>query len=438
MTGSTFGTFPELFLEFLGTSMQQSPDMATGVHRPSFEKFARLGFPTRKHEEWKYTNTKPLQQLPYKLLTEGGDEPDVGLIASLLRDDEINIVFIDGQLSSAYSSLAGLQDGITIKDLQSAYSQHKSEVEALLNQQAGEKDNAFRHLNNAFLKAGVFIKVAKGVKVEEPVHVIHIATGPQKEAEEAPSAFFPRILVSAGPSSELSLIESYAGRGRYLVSAQTDFNVAPNARVRHVRIQNESQEAIHIGQGTALLAADGGLDSMNICVGAKLHRLDFDSVLGGSGCELHVNGFYHTDGERHVDNHTSIDHAFPNSQSSQLYKGIIDGSSRAVFNGKVFVRQDAQQTAAFQLNKNLLLSDEAEVDTKPELQIDADDVKCSHGAAVGQLNQDEIFYLQSRGIKRPDAVSLLSRAFADDVLALSPVKSADERLRSIVHGSLKW
>lgn len=430
---SVFGVFPDMFLDFFENSRQSTPELADTVHKPAFEQFVKLGFPSRKNEEWKYTNTKALAQLNFRQ-SEGSDEPDVGLISSLLRDDEINIVFIDGHLSSAYSSLVGLQSGLAIKDLKTAYEQNPTDMKAMLAEKVGDALNPFRFLNAAFLKSGVFIELGKNVAVEEALHVIHISTG----TEEAPSVFFPRIMVKAAESSSVKLIESYAGKGKYLVSSQTNFVLEENAQVNHVRIQNDSATAYHIGQGQARLAANSSLKSLNVCLGSLMHRVDFDSSLAGAGSHLEVNGFYHTDGNRHVDNHTLIEHAAPNATSSQLYKGIIDGSSRAVFNGKVLVRQVAQQTAAFQMNKNLLLSSDAEIDTKPELQIDADDVKCSHGATVGQLNPDELFYMQSRGIRHDEAVTLLSRAFADDVLVTNPIPGSADRIHDLVHGSLKW
>ena len=435
-TPSVFGVFPDMFMDFLENSMEHTPELAAHIHRPAFERFVKLGFPTRKNEEWKYTNTKALAQVPFKQ-PEGSDNPDVSLITPLLKDNEINIVFIDGHLSSAYSSLVGLQTGIVIKDLQAAFSQHGADIISLLEAKEslpGDGSNPFQYLNAAFFKSGVYIEIAKSAVIEEPVHIINITTG----SEQAPTVVFPRIIIKAGVSSSVKVIESYTGKGKYLVSTSTDFILEENSHVEHLRIQNDDKESFHFGQGKAVLKANATLKSLNVCLGAALHRLDFDSKLAGSGSHLEVNGFYNVDGTRHVDNHTSIDHATPNATSSQLYKGIIGGSGRAVFNGKVLVRQIAQQTNAFQLNKNLLLSSDAEIDTKPELQIDADDVKCSHGAAVGQLNVDEIFYLQSRGITREEAVNILSRAFADDVLETNPVLAAKGRIHGLVHGSLKW
>ncbi len=435
-TPAVFGVFPDMFMDFLENSMEHTPELASHIHKPAFERFVKLGFPTRKNEAWKYTNTKLLTQIPFKL-PEGGDDPDVGLIRSLLRDNEINIVFIDGHLSSAYSSLVGLQSGIVIKDLQSAFNQHGSDIISLLKSKEdlpGHGANPFQHLNAAFFKSGVYIEIAKSAVISEPVHIINITTG----TEQAPTVVFPRIIIKAGVSSSVKVIESYTGKGKYLVSTSSDFILEENSHVEHLRIQNDDKESFHFGQGKAVLKANATFKSLNVCLGAALHRIDFDTKLAGSGCHLELNGFYNADGTRHVDNHTSIEHAFPNATSSQLYKGIIAGSARAVFNGKILVRQDAQQTVAFQLNKNLLLSSDGEIDTKPELQIDADDVKCSHGATVGQLNVDEIFYLQSRGLRHDEAVNILTRAFADEVLATNPVLAAKDRLHGLVHGSLQW
>jgi Fe-S cluster assembly protein SufD len=356
----------------------------------AFRRFTATGLPTRKDEEWKYTSLRPLTE----------SELAVG------KPGQIELV------------RGGAQAGLTVMPLGEALARRGDELKKLFKTLSTLPDKAFGTIGDAFLSDGVFIEVQKNVQVLEPIEISHAATA---------GAVFPRVLVSLAEGAELQLVETYTSRAaaQTFVGQATDLVLAPNAKLRHVRIQTEGDKAIHISRGRAFLSQDSKLEAFNFAAGARLNRNDFDVALAGSGAEVHLDGLYMAKGEQHVDNHTTIDHRVPDASSSQLYKGVLGGKSRAVFNGKVFVRQDAQRTSAYQMNRNLLLSSEAEIDTKPELQIDADDVKCSHGAAVGQLDPDQIFYLESRGIDKARATALLSEAFAYEAL----LKIQDDELR---------
>lgn len=375
-------------LEKLGAS---DPAWIRELRGNAFHRFTAQGLPTRRDEEWKYTSLRPL-----------GDA-DV----ALGKPGQLELV------------RGGAQAGLTVIPLKEAFERKEGELKRLFQALSTLPDKTFGVLGDAFLSEGVFIEVAKNVKVSEPIEIA---------LKAAEGAVFPRILVSLAEGAELELIETYTSRAtqQTFVGQNTDVVLAPNAKLTHVKVQKEGELAVHLSRGRAVLAKDARLKSFNFSAGSRLNRNDFDVALIGGGAEVHLDGLYMVKGEQHVDNHTTIDHRVPDAISSQLYKGVLGGKARAVFNGKVLVRQDAQRTQAYQMNRNLLLSSEAEIDTKPELQIDADDVKCSHGAAVGQLNPDQIFYMESRGIDKERATALLSQAFANEVL----LKIDDESLRA--------
>ncbi len=374
-------------LEKLGAN---DPAWVKELRGDAFRRFAEKGLPTRKDEEWKYTSLRSLA------------EGDLAL----------------GKAGQLELTRGGAQQGLTVLPLKEAFARKGEELKRLFAVLNSLPDKTFGILGDAFLSDGVFIEVQKNVKVLEPIEISHAA---------AADAVFPRILVSLAEGAELQLVEFYTTRGAVptFVGQATDIVLAPNSKLNHVRVQAEGDKATHISRGRAVLAKDSRLNSFSLAAGGKLNRNDFDVALIGAGAEVHLDGLYLGKGEQHVDNHTTIDHRVPDATSSQLYKGVLGGKARAVFNGKVLVRQDAQRTNAYQMNRTLLLSSDAEIDTKPELQIDADDVKCSHGAAVGQLDQDQIFYLESRGIDKTRATALLSQAFANEVI----LKVEDEALR---------
>ncbi len=396
----------------LATARQADPAWLKAWRADAFDRFAAAGLPTRRNEEWKYTSLRAIGDHDFGLTAESGVcEPST---LAFLSPDDLVLVFVDGVLSTEHSRLANLPAGVTLASLRDALKQRPDDVKGMLTASAALPDQPFGTLSDAFVQDGTYLKIARNVKVAATVQIVHVTTN----APATPTAFFPRHFLALEEGAEARVVETYVGTtdAAYFVAQATDITLAANAQLDHVRIQSEGSAAVHISRGRATLAKDARLRSFNFAAGSKLCRTDFDVALIGAGAEVHLDGLYLAQGEQHLDNHTTIDHRVPNATSSQLYKGILDDKGRAVFNGKVLVRQDAQGTNAFQMNRNLLLSSEAEIDTKPELQIDADDVKCSHGASIGQLDQGQIFYLQSRGIKRDEAIGLLSEAFAFEAL----------------------
>ena len=302
-------------------------------------------------------------------------------------------------------------------------------VEPWLTDGSRDQGSTFTALNTAFMEDGAFIEIARDRVIDRPVHVVFYSTG-----GAAPAVSHPRLLVVAGEHSEASVVETYVGAAgqTYFTNTVSEFFVGHRAILNHYRVQRESLSAYHVGTQVVRTGRESVCLSHNFVLGAAIARNDVAAILGGQGGDTTLNGLYLAGGTQLVDTHTTIDHALPHNGSHELYKGILGGKGRGVFNGKIIVRQDAQKTDAKQTNKALLLSDGAQIDTKPQLEIFADDVKCTHGATVGQLDPEMLFYLQARGIDLEDARALLIRGFAGDVVNRVKFAPLRERLDEIV------
>ena len=373
------------------------------IRQDARERFEALGFPTSRDEDWKFTNLAPIAKLKFEPAAR-----DFERASELLRDFPANanrVVFLNGSYAPRLSS-----PGIvgTIRQTPAPI------LELHLARHADYRRDAFAAWNTAAFEDGVFLFIGARRVVEGPVHLIHISV-PGAGPGSAPSVAHPRNLIIAGSRSQVSIIESHLGVQTYLTNAVTEIMVGEEAVVDFTKLQNESVSAFHIAAMHVSLGRGSAFTSRVLSFGGALARTQITSVLEeGSCCTL--NGLYVTRDRQHADNRTTIDHAKPHATSHELYKGILDGQSSAVFNGKIIVRKDAQKTDAKQTNKNLVLSEGATINTKPQLEIFADDVRCTHGATVGQLDQEAIFYLQSRGIGREDARALLTYAFAEEML----------------------
>jgi Fe-S cluster assembly protein SufD len=399
-------------------------------------RFEELGFPTVKDEEWKYTNVTPIVRAEFSPLPapNAAGPSTVEELASFGVAEAANsqLVFVNGRLRDDLSSLTALPEGVVaIKLSQALLDDRYSEiVRAQLARHADYIANGFTALNTAFAADGAFIYIPKDVTVKTPLHLLFITD----VAEADKLATFPRVLVVAEPNSSATLIESYTSTAAaaYLTNAVVEIVLADGARLEHYKVQRESAGAFHVATTVADLGASSSYDSTAITFGAQLSRHDVHVTMDHEGAECWVDGLYLVATSQHTDTHSVIDHRKPHCTSHQLYKGILDGKSRAVFNGKVFVRHDAQKTDAMQTNKNLLLSNEARVDTKPQLEILADDVKCAHGAAVGQIDEDELFYLETRGIHPDLARNLLTYGFAEEVIGKIKIDSIRAQLDEAV------
>ena len=395
-------------------------------------RFEDVGFPTVKDEEWKYTNVATIARTDFSLWQPSDTNTaklelgDFGLEET--RDSQL--VFVNGVFRAELSSVTGLAE-VAAGDLSLAINDERySEVARThLARHADVETNGFVALNTAFTSQGAFVYIPKGVAVKSPLHLLFLTDPSFKN-----KASFPRVLVVAEENSEVTLIENYLSthEAPYFTNAVVEVVLKSGARVEHYKVQRESTEAFHIATTAADLGANSSYNATTITFGAQLSRHDIQVTMDNEGAECWVDGLYLVAGNQHTDTHSVIDHRKPHCTSHQLYKGILDGQSRAVFNGKIFVRHDAQKTDAMQTNKNLLLSNEARVDTKPQLEILADDVKCAHGAAVGQIDDEELFYLKARGIHPDLARNLLTYGFAEEVIDKIKIDSIKAQLDETV------
>jgi len=397
------------------------------IRKEAVEKFSSLPFPTTKDEEWKYTNISPLLAKSFKPADSIPEIPEKFLDEYLFDTGNfITLVFVNGYFAKEFSNIENLPDGIIIETISEAIKNHPELVLEGFSKTASE-ENIFTALNTALSDHGTFLYVAKNKSIEKPIQILYI-----NEADNI--AVSPRNLFFVNENADVKIIETYTGFGEqtYFTNQVSEFIVKESARVEHVRIQDEQSNAYHVSTLYAEIDKAGNFSSYNINFGGQFVRNNVQAKFNGELAECRLNGLYVTEGNQFIDNHTAIDHAQPNCLSNELYKGILDDTSRAVFNGKVFVREDAQKTNAYQQNKNILLSNEALVNTKPQLEIFADDVKCSHGATVGQLDKEQLFYLKARGINEAEAKAILIYAFASDVVHAISITEVRDHLEALL------
>lgn len=389
-----------------------SSDALTALRRAAFDEFSARGFPTTRDEEWKYTNLRRLESREFALRATPG--PIDAASPDWIDGGGARLVFVDGRHSPALSSPTAYPPGVAVLPLAQWAEREPANVGARLKAARSTRVSAFELLNLAFLTDGVVVDIADNAQTNEPIYVVHHWS---RESQGAMS--HPRILVRAGRHSRCTLIEQYLGPGEaeYFTNAVATFDIADGARVEHYRLQQESTRSFHVGTVTARIGAHGCYALHDLLLGASLGRTDVTTVLEGPGAHTALHGLIAPSGSQHLDAHTRIDHVAPHTTSVEDYRGVADGRGRGVFNGKVIVRPDAQKVDAKQSSRNLLLSPTAEIDTKPELEIYANDVRCSHGATTGRLDAAALFYLRSRGVSENEARALLIRAFAESILS---------------------
>ncbi|SPE35229.1 Iron-regulated ABC transporter permease protein SufD [Candidatus Sulfopaludibacter sp. SbA3] len=356
------------------TSQRAADPWLQRLREAGFQRFAEVGFPTTHDEEWRFTNVAPIARANFRRASRTDDRFLSSVIPELGRYVDLNA-------------------------------------------------NPFVALNTAFLGEVTIHRIPAGAVVEEPIQISY-------DAPEG-TATHPRTLILVGANAQCTIVETYRGQGAYFTNAVTEIVLGENTVVDHYKVQRESREAFHVATMQVQVGRSASFGSHSISLGGALVRNDVNAVLS-EGSHATINGLYVVNGTQHVDNHTVIDHAKPHGTSHELYKGILDGTANAVFNGRIIVRKDAQKTDSKQTNKNLVLSDNAVIHTKPELQIHADDVRCTHGATIGQLDGEAMFYLQSRGIGKQDARSLLTYAFAQDIIDRVKVQSVKEDLEKFL------
>ncbi|HXD30268.1 MAG TPA: Fe-S cluster assembly protein SufD [Pyrinomonadaceae bacterium] len=414
----------------------------TRLRAAAMDRFESLGFPAVSEEEWKYTNVAPIARGGFSPNVVSSKSLGAGDIASFAypETETSKLVFINGAYDTELSSLTGLSNEVVALDFAAALNDERLSV--LMREHLGRvvdyNENGFTALNTAFVGNGAIVLIPKGVSVATPLHLLFVT-----HSDSVETATFPRVLIVAEENTQATVIESYVATGEqaYFTNAVIEVVLKDGARLEHYRVQDESEGAFHIATMEADLARSSRFDTTSISLGAKLSRHNINVIMNDEGAECAVDGLYIMADDQHTDTHSVIEHKFPHCTSRQLYKGILDGKSRAVFNGKVFVRHGALGTDAQQTNKNLLLSNDAHVDTKPQLEIFADDVKCAHGAAIGQLDEDELFYLESRGIHTDLARNLLTYGFAEEVITKIKIESIkaqlDEAVLNRLHARLE-
>ncbi len=427
--GARLDTYLEKFSRFEKQAGQ--PNWLLPVRKAGMARFGELGLPTLQDEDWRFTNTAPIAKLSFK----PAFDPTEGVAAEVLANlaftkiPGARLVFVNGHFSAKLSSVKNIPAGVKAGSLAAALTSDAAFLEKHLGRYAQNADNGFTALNQAFFLDGGFVHVPAGQIVEEPIQFIYVST-----TRQSGTTFHPRNLVLAEANSQVTILESYvsAGGSQYLTNAVTELFVGDNARLEFVKFQDEAADAFHIASFHGEFGRASNVNVHSFALGAKLSRNNIRTKLAGEGLECILNGLYLTRGEQLADHHMVVEHAQPHCASHEYFNGILDDKSKGVFHGRILVQPIAQKTDAKQTNKNLLLSDDATADTKPQLEIYADDVKCTHGATIGQLNDESIFYLRSRGIGPETARRMLIHAFAGEIIERIQHEPAREELDKLV------
>ena len=405
--------YESTFAELVPGLRKEDPAWVHDLRRTGIERFKSLGFPTLREEEWRFTRTRPIAELDFRPAETATGVTEDAIVSRTFDDSHCyRLVFVNGRPVPGLSRLAK-QRGVWMGPLSQALEERRDRVHALLGKRIDLNKQRFAALNTAFWNDGVYLEVADSVVLDKPVHVVHVTV-----PGSAPAMTHPRLVVIADRSAEVTIAESYIALddAPYFTNAVSEMVCGDNASITHWKVQRESTRAFHIAMQHATLGTSARFSTMNVSMGGALVRNDVHTILDGEGVDARVDGLYLAGGRQHVDNHTFIRHAKPHCHSFELYKGILDGHSRGVFNGRIYVDPIAQKTDAKQENNCMLLSDDARINSNPQLEIFADDVKCTHGAAIGKTDDDAVFYMRSRGIPATDARDLMVYAFASEVL----------------------
>lgn len=420
------------FRRFAERGGRHAPPWVRPIREAAIARFAETGFPGSREEDWRYTNVARLTSVPFCPALDSPDDLEAAGVLSAGIAGEASgarLVFVNGRFSAALSVAGSLPRGTLVHSLAEAWSGNGEALQAHLTRHASFDRDGFTALSTAFLADGALVSLPDGAQIEEPIEVVFVAT-----AAPAQTLSHPRALVLCGRGSRATLVETHLSRGagETLTNAVAEVVLAEGARLDHVRIVRQDGRAAHVATTEVVQGRDSRYGSAAFVLRCGFLRHNLNVKLGGEGAECSLDGLYLAAGEEFVDNHTAIDHAAAHGTSRELYKGILGGRAKAVFNGKVLVRRDAQKSDARQTNRNLLLSEHAEIDTKPELQILADDVKCAHGAAIGQIDPEALFYLKSRGIGDAAGRRLLTYGFGGELIR----RLAGERLRASLEREL--
>jgi Fe-S cluster assembly protein SufD len=419
----------ERYVDQFGTfERERLGDPVHPLRKSAIARLAEMGFPTTRQENWRFTNVSPIANGDFPMArptSNGVAAADIDRLATP-GPFAARLVLVDGHFRSDLSRIGQLPDGVRAMPLSQALDEESEIVLAHIGKYARCEDQPFVALNTAFIEDGAFVYLPKNAKVDDPIHILHITTGP--------NTCCPRHLIVAKEGSQACVVETYVSHAEHpgFVDTVTEVVVGANTKLDHCKLQLENDEALHVHATHVAQDRDSDYANHTITLGGRLTRNDIESVLDDENIVCTLNGLFHTLVESHVDNHTWLEHKKPHCDSHELYKGILDDASSGVFSGKIHVYEDAQKTDAKQSSANLLLSDTAVVDAMPQLEIYADDVKCTHGATIGQLDAKALFYLRSRGIPETQARNMLIRAFASDVAHRIPVQEIRDHVDALL------
>jgi len=405
-------------------------DHIKAIRKKAFSQFQNLGFPSKSNEEYKYSGTEKLFKEDLHWVNSNQQNQSINFEAYRKNNAEANHVFlVNGKLNSDESDLKKLQEGFIVCDLKHAAAKHPELFEKYFGSNVSNFNDAFAQLNLAMANQGLFIYVAQNTKISKPIQINNIVS------TSTYSILQTHHIIVAENFAEMSIVETYNSLNdteAYFLNTLAEVSIGENAAVNYYKLQNEHELAVQINTTQVVQNQHSHFDTNTVTLGGKWLRNNLNIILNGIQCESHLNGLQILKKQQHVDNHSLVDHQMPHCQSSQLYKGILKDKSTGVFNGKIFVRKDAQKTNAYQSSKNMLLSNDATMNTKPQLEIYADDVKCSHGSSTGQIDENALFYLQSRGLSPDSAKALLMYAFAVDVIHTIKIESYKNYLNSLI------
>ena len=415
-----------------------NPAWLSAIRADAGARFTELGYPTTRHEDWKYTSVAPIAETAFQPAPDDAASvtPD-DLRPFLFADSDVHrLVFVGGRFAPRLSRIDRLPDGITLGSLAEILQSSPLRTEPHLARHAAYRDQPFTALNTAMFEDGAVVFLPDGAILDAPVHLLFLSTG-----LDEPTVSHPRSLIVAGANSRATVVETYAtiGTGVCFTNAVTEVIAGQDAVIEHCRIERENERAFHVGALHLRQERGSRIGSHAVSLGGGLVRHNVHAVLAGEGCDCRLNGLYVLRGDQHVDNHLRVEHAAPRCSSRECFRGVLDDRSRGVFTGRIVVHQNAQRTDAKQTNNTLLLSDNAQAESRPQLEILADDVKCTHGATVGQVNKDAMFYLRSRGIEPAAARTLLICAFASESMGevrFAPLRARlEELLRTRLPGA---